>query len=158
MFVLKESALAQSKPTKTIYGKVIALDSMKAYTYNSNVYMGGYKYFYDIYHVKVVTNNQDTIVVGKIFNILADQKELGSSFGIKKGHVYMFITCDINPCHSDFPQMCNCNYNVNSPFGEIGVVKGKIYNEPYSTIARIVYNVEIVSSLWEKLLDNSRSR
>jgi hypothetical protein len=90
------------------------LDSFNFESVTDNLSYAGFEYFYDIFHVKVVTIKGDTIILAKVFCLLTEIKEYRNSFGLKAGINYEFFVGGFSPCYSDFPRMKGCGNSEDS--------------------------------------------
>lgn len=143
--------LAQSQSISILKGQVLSVDPITPNCFYDNTYVGGYKYFYSIQHFKIVTAKNDTLMLGFVYNILEDKLNFKKHFNIQKDSIYIFYVSEFTPCHSDFPNFCNCNYNNDKIYGQINPLKGSIVSKPYSKIKRIIYHSVLDKELWKQL-------
>lgn len=137
----------QLRTVETIYGKVIAMDSLNPDILTENARSNNEKYIYDIFHVKVVSHKKDTVLLALVYNLKKDLDSIANQAGFKLGQAYVFTVSDFQPCNSDFPKLYNCNYSLN----QVCSSSGKIKFPPYHVIKRILYFGAIDMTLWEKL-------
>ncbi|WP_315823133.1 hypothetical protein [Paraflavitalea speifideaquila] len=137
--------MAQSKEVSIVYGKVIEVDTIHSEAIRENALLNYDKYLYDIYHVKVIDQRKDTILLAIVYNITKDVDSVVKNCGVKMGNTYEFIASYFSPCNSDFPKMNGCDYLHNIYVGSKGSKK------KYTRILRVIDIIAIDKALWEKL-------
>ena len=141
---------SKNNPIRELYGKVVDMDRRVGHSFD-NVAITGYKYYFSIFHFKIVTNYNDTLVIGYVFNLIKDAEIFNKRFGIKKDSIYIFDVSSFYPCNSDFPCFANCSYELEQN-GQIMPFEGGIIKQPYSKIDRIICVYPLKKELWEQII------
>ena len=126
-----------SKKYFTLYGQVIKVDTANKELFEENTFIGGYKFFHDVFHLKVLTNTGDTLIIGLVYNIKRNRDSVLNSMGIKLGAFYAFLASSFMPCNSNFPSMYGCDCQKSKKNCELSPTKGKIFTKPYLSIPRV---------------------
>lgn len=145
------SALCQNNgKVEVIYGKAIQVDAVDAVLNFDNTFIGGYKFLHGVFHVKVVTYESDTLVLGMVYNLRRDKDSLLNGMGINFNKAYKFFSARCIPCDSNFPSMYGCEDNMLHP-GKNSVVK-----KPYTSISRVFDFVAINEGEWDALKKSAK--
>lgn len=131
----------------SIYGEVLEMDQIDIGIIKENILSNNSKYLFDVFHVRVRNERNDTIILAIVYNLVSDFDSAVHSCGLKIGGVYKFVASEFSPCHSDFPLIYNCNYQT----GILRRSKNKINFKAYRKIERIINFFPIDLELWDKL-------
>lgn len=133
------------------YIKVLEVDS----NLRDNEILKRYKsvprqFFFSIIHLKVLTQNHDTMYVAKVFDTKYELENAMRCFGIKAGDFYQLTVSIFTPCNSDFPFLDGCNSNISTLFNPL---KCSIIKERYESIYRIIDIIPVDKIIAEELFE-----
>ena len=148
LLLIYTNSVNAQKGVKDGSGIIIQIDSVDVNLSLTNMSRIGYKYLFNIFHLKVVTAQKDTLVMGLVYNINKDVDSL-STFKSMIGKPFIITTSEFAPLQSDFPKMANCNYET----GLYNPARNSfLYNNPYKSIQRLIDFVPMDPDLWQELL------
>lgn len=135
-----------------LYGRIIEMDSVFLESdVDNNISFAGYKYFYSIFHIKILDHHSDTITIGVVYNLLEDLANLNRQFEFKKDSLYTFYVSKFCPCNSDFPGFYNCILTKKRFL--LKPSKGAVVSIPYFKIDRVIHAFPLDPDLWDKMLN-----
>ncbi|MDX2304510.1 MAG: hypothetical protein NW226_17010 [Microscillaceae bacterium] len=120
-----------------IVAKVIGLDKVN---HDMNLQYYGFDFYFGIFHVKVVTDRGDTLVLSKVYNKLTEGKEYSKQFGLEIKKKFIFVIYKFYPCSCCLPKLegnCSDSLDVFYP------LNNKII-ESYTSIYNIIFASPVV--------------
>jgi hypothetical protein len=147
LLLYNESNAQIVREVKVEYGIINQIDAVDSDLCFSNFSYVGYKFLFNIFHIRIITAQKDSLVVGLVYNI---NKDSDSLFSFKKliGKPFIFTTSEFTPSDSDFPKMANCDYKTGfyTP-----AQNSFLYKKPYKSIFRVLDFTAMDSNLWNEL-------
>ena len=142
-----------AQKVKSIYGKVIEINTIDKKKFNENIYFGGIKYYYGIAHIKILTHQKDTVFLGLVYSFLDGEDSVAKRFGLNLTTPYEFLVSEFTPCESDFPQIRGCDCKTG---GDCLIIPeaGQIIDMPYKKISRVIFYIKLTDDLWQILTNN----
>lgn len=110
VFCIGTNILLSQKQNKEIGAivEIIEMDSVY-FDLHLNVSRGLYKYYFDIFNIKVKDVYGDTIIFSYIYNKFLDYDNYINKFGFEVGEKYAIIADSVSPCLSSFPHIKGCD-------------------------------------------------
>jgi hypothetical protein len=131
------AAFENKEQDTTIVGNLIKVDSIVE---SSNTSRGGFRYYYGIFHIRVVMwdvmNNKygDTLTLAYVYNKITENDLYHKQFNLTLNRKYIFHISPFIPCRSDFPDLegvCGNDYEFYPIHSEIA--------DKYVVINRIIF-------------------